>query len=172
MARSVQQTQRQLIACALEVLADADFALAGSGAIREHGMTQRPTNDIDLFTVMQASARFPHAVDSLIELLQERDAGFDAGFFTECLRGARDITLTQVSAYGVNAPQLHAIQQRFRAWADDIDDQRNDQPRGLRDVLRAIPQPTLPPTRSAHPSLPTTPSPSPVPPQQGQGPTL
>lgn len=69
MARSVQQTQRQLIACALEVLADADFALAGSGAIREHGMTQRPTNDIDLFTVMQASTRFPHAVDSLIEHL-------------------------------------------------------------------------------------------------------
>lgn len=69
MARSVQQAQRQLIACALEVLADADFALAGSGAIREHGMTQRPTNDIDLFTVMQASARFPHAVDSLIEHL-------------------------------------------------------------------------------------------------------
>ena len=45
------------------------FALAGSGAIREHGMTQRPTNDIDLFTVMQASTRFPHAVDSLIEHL-------------------------------------------------------------------------------------------------------
>ena len=38
MALSVQQSQRQLIACALEVLADADFALAGSGAIREHGM--------------------------------------------------------------------------------------------------------------------------------------
>ena len=35
MALSVQQSQRQLIACALEVLADADFALAGSGAIRE-----------------------------------------------------------------------------------------------------------------------------------------
>lgn len=267
MARSVQQTQRQLIACALEVLADADFALAGSGAIREHGMTQRPTNDIDLFTVMQASARFPHAVDSLIEhltannydvtveraspsfaqlsvtpphgaplsvdlaidwrahtpvrldigpvltledaignklsalysrsyprdyldidairstrtisdarlieLLRERDAGFDATFFTECLRGARNITLTQVSAYGINAPQLHAIQQRFHAWADDIDDQRNEQPRGLRDVLRAIPQPTLAPTRSAHPSLPTTLNPSPgAQLKHGQGPTL
>lgn len=73
MAHSVQETQRQLIACALEVLADAGFALAGSGAIREHGMTQRPTNDIDLFTVMQASTRFPHAVDSLIEHLTAND---------------------------------------------------------------------------------------------------
>ena len=73
MAHSVQETQRQLIACALEVLADAGFALAGSGAIREHGMTQRPTNDIDLFTVIQASTRFPHAVDSLIEHLTAND---------------------------------------------------------------------------------------------------
>lgn len=266
MARPIQQPQRQLIACALEVLADADFALAGSGAIREHGMTQRPTNDIDLFTVMQASQRFPNAVNSLIEhltannydvtveraspsfaqlsvtpphgaplsvdlaidwrahtpvrfdigpvltledavgnklsalysrsyprdyldvdairstgtisdarlieLLQERDAGFDAGFFTECLRGASDICLTQVAAYGINASQLHALQQRFRSWADDIDNHRNEQPRGMRDVLRAIPQPTLPPTRSAHPLLPTVPSPSPGHPQRGRGPAL
>ena len=220
MAHSAQETQRQLIACALEVLADAGFALAGSGAIREHGMTQRPTNDIDLFTVMQASTRFPHAVDSLIEhltannydvtvervspsfaqlsvtpphgaplsvdlaidwrahtpvrlsvgpvldiedavgntlsalssrsyprdyldvdairatgtisdsrlieLLQERNAGFDVGFFTECLRGAHSITLTQVSAYGITASQLHAIQRRFSSWADDIDNKSND----------------------------------------------
>ncbi|MFQ7929829.1 MAG: nucleotidyl transferase AbiEii/AbiGii toxin family protein [Pauljensenia sp.] len=171
-------------------------------------MTQRPTNDIDLFTVMHAATRFPNAVDSLIEhlaahnydvtveratpsfaqlsvtppdgaplsvdlaidwrahtpvrldigpvldladavgnklsalysrsyprdyldvdairstrtitdarlieLLQERDAGFDEAFFAECLRGASDISLTQVAAYGINGPQLHALQQRFR----------------------------------------------------------
>jgi hypothetical protein len=183
-------------------------------------MTQRPTNDIDLFTVMHAAARFPNAVDSLIEhlaahnydvtveratpsfaqlsvtppdgaplsvdlaidwrahtpvrldigpvldladavgnklsalcsrsyprdyldvdairstrtitdarlieLLQERDAGFDEAFFVECLRGASDISLTQVAAYGINGPQLHALQQRFRAWADDIHNHRNE----------------------------------------------
>ena len=203
-----------------QVLADADFALAGSGAIREHGMTQRPTNDIDLFTVMQAATRFPNAVGNLvehltannydvtverasssfaqlsvtpphgaplsvdlaidwrahtpvrldigpvldladavgnklsalysrsyprdyldvdairstrtitdarlIELLQERDAGFDEAFFAECLSGASDISLPQVAAYGINGPQLHALQQRFRAWADDIDNHRNE----------------------------------------------
>ncbi len=75
MARSVQQTQRQLIACALEVLADE---------------------------------------------------GFDTGFFTECLRGAHSISLTQVAAYGITASQLHAIQRRFSSWADDIDNKRND----------------------------------------------
>ena len=62
----------------------------------------------------------------LIELLQERDAGFDVGFFTECLRGAHSISLTQVAAYGINASQLHTIQQRFHAWSDDIDNQCNE----------------------------------------------
>ena len=90
MAHSAQETQRQLIACALEVLADAGFALAGSGAIREHGMTQRPTNDIDLFTVMQASTRFPHAVDSLIEHLTANNydvTGVVRKLLTVCLCG-------------------------------------------------------------------------------------
>ena len=260
MARSVQQAQRQLIACALEVLADADFALAGSGAIREHGMTQRPTNDIDLFTVMQAATRFPNAVDSLIEhltannydvtvervrpsfaqlsvtpphgvplsvdlaidwrahtpvrldvgpvldiedavgnklcalysrsyprdyldvdairctgtisdarlieLLQERDAGFDVGFFTECLRGAHSISLTQVAAYVINASQLHTIQQRFHAWTDDIAINATNSRKRRRDVLRresppltdeacnhvtpAVPAPPWPPAPSEH----------------------
>ena len=42
----------------------------------------------------------------------------------------------------------------------------------MRDVLRAIPPPTLPPMRAAHPLLPTTPSPIPVHPQRGRGPAL
>ena len=62
----------------------------------------------------------------LIELLQERNAGFDVGFFTECLRGAHSISLTQVAAYGITASQLHAIQRRFSSWADDIDNKSND----------------------------------------------
>lgn len=31
------------------------FALAGSGAIREHGVIERPTEDVDLFTESQTS---------------------------------------------------------------------------------------------------------------------
>lgn len=92
MAHSVQETQRQLIACALEVLADAGFALAGSGAIREHGMTQRPTNDIDLFTVMQASTRFPNAVGSLIEHLTANNY---------------DVTVERVSSSSASYPSHH-----------------------------------------------------------------
>lgn len=35
----------------------AGFALAGSGAIREHGVIDRPTEDIDLFTTSQGRDR-------------------------------------------------------------------------------------------------------------------
>ena len=50
------------------------FALAGSGAIREHGVIERPTEDVDLFTTSQDPAAFGAAVDQVIERL--RGSGF------------------------------------------------------------------------------------------------
>jgi len=50
------------------------FALAGSGAIREHGMIDRPTEDIDLFTTSQDVTEFSAAVDQVTEQL--RGSGF------------------------------------------------------------------------------------------------
>lgn len=44
------------------------FALAGSGAIREHGIIDRPTEDVDLFTSPDVAA-FATAVDRVIDLL-------------------------------------------------------------------------------------------------------
>lgn len=34
----------------LAQVAEAGFVLAGAGAIRQHGFTERPTQDVDLFT--------------------------------------------------------------------------------------------------------------------------
>jgi hypothetical protein len=42
--------QRHVASLVLGEIGTAGFALAGSGAIREHGITDRPTNDVDLFT--------------------------------------------------------------------------------------------------------------------------
>lgn len=50
------------------------FALAGSGAIREHGMIDRPTEDVDLFTTSQDVTEFSAAVDQVTEQL--RGSGF------------------------------------------------------------------------------------------------
>ena len=55
---SREAMQRDVARIALSDAADSGFALAGSGAIREHGLTQRPTADVDLFTVMSAQDKF------------------------------------------------------------------------------------------------------------------
>jgi len=49
------------------------FALAGSGAIREHGIIDRPTQDIDLFASDPDASRFEAAVVAVVDEL--RSAG-------------------------------------------------------------------------------------------------
>ena len=54
-----QEEQRRITRLALEAAGDdADFALAGSGAIREHGLIDRPTQAVDLVPGQQAQAHF------------------------------------------------------------------------------------------------------------------
>ncbi|WP_172119581.1 nucleotidyl transferase AbiEii/AbiGii toxin family protein [Actinomyces faecalis] len=66
MADTLGDEQRRLAQLALEALGADGFALAGSGAIREHGLIHRPTQDIDLFTVHDAQDRFTTAFDRLV----------------------------------------------------------------------------------------------------------
>lgn len=60
---------------ALQSLDGTFFALAGSGAIREHGLADRPTEDVDLFTSDVDLRRFSSAVDAVA--LGLREAGHD-----------------------------------------------------------------------------------------------
>ncbi|RFA15617.1 hypothetical protein B7R22_06560 [Subtercola boreus] len=57
--------QWDLTQLALTALRDHAFALAGSGAIREHGFTNRHTQDVDLFTNDPDPESFDDAVDGL-----------------------------------------------------------------------------------------------------------
>jgi hypothetical protein len=54
--------QREIAKAALSFVHDSDFALAGSGAIREHGLISRPTEDIDLFTTNTDAVSFSRNV--------------------------------------------------------------------------------------------------------------
>lgn len=72
-----EQMQRDVASIALGSAGSAGFALAGSGAIREHGLTHRPTADIDLFTVMSAQDRFTGAVDEVVDRLRESGYGVE-----------------------------------------------------------------------------------------------
>lgn len=62
--------QRRVAALALAATMPRGFALAGSGAIREHGLTTRRTADIDLFTPLADPVSFGDAVDELTAQLR------------------------------------------------------------------------------------------------------
>ncbi len=66
------EMQRQITHLALTAAGlDSDFALAGSGAIREHGFIERPTQDVDLFTVRQDTPMFREALQRVEGALRE-----------------------------------------------------------------------------------------------------
>lgn len=62
--------QRRVAAVALSATMPRGFALAGSGAIREHGLTRRRTADIDLFTPSADPESFAEAVAELTAQLE------------------------------------------------------------------------------------------------------
>lgn len=72
---SATEHQRRVTALLLQSIGPAGFALAGSGAIREHGITNRPTRDVDLFATSTTS---PDAFNQALERAEQtlRDAGF------------------------------------------------------------------------------------------------
>lgn len=67
---SDEELQRDVTRAALRALDGTPFALAGSGAIREHGISDRPTQDIDLFTSDVDEVRFDAAVGSVVDELR------------------------------------------------------------------------------------------------------
>jgi hypothetical protein len=67
--------QREVTRLALGSLAGGGFALAGSGAIREHGIIDRPTQDIDLFTSITSPEAFAESTKRLVAAMRER--GFE-----------------------------------------------------------------------------------------------
>ena len=70
---SALEQQRAAAALILDVISDAGFALAGSGAIREHGLIGRPTRDVDLFTNDTATEPFASAVERAVATLTDND---------------------------------------------------------------------------------------------------
>jgi hypothetical protein len=59
--------QREITKAALSLIADSGFVLAGSGAIREYGLINRLTEDIDLFTTNADVENFRKNVDLVLD---------------------------------------------------------------------------------------------------------
>ncbi|WP_280405798.1 nucleotidyl transferase AbiEii/AbiGii toxin family protein [Nocardia brasiliensis] len=67
----MDQRHRKLAEIALSVAGDQGFALAGGYAIRAHGMGDRPSGDVDLFTDWHRRADFPDAVQAVTAALEQ-----------------------------------------------------------------------------------------------------
>jgi hypothetical protein len=68
--------QRHVASVVLGEIGSAGFALSGSGAIREHGITDRPTRDVDLFAT---SATGPEAFAAALTASEDvlREHGYE-----------------------------------------------------------------------------------------------
>lgn len=58
---------------ALSALSPYDFALAGSGSLDIHGFIDRPSNDLDIFTIQQDEQRFSEAVDEFVKAAESEE---------------------------------------------------------------------------------------------------
>lgn len=83
--------QQALIRLALRALQGTDFVLAGAGAIREHGLTSRPTQDVDLFTASLDAAAFDGALARLLDALAAQ------GWRTEVVRRGATFARLQIT---------------------------------------------------------------------------
>mgnify|MGYP004524392755 CR=1 FL=1 len=90
-SQTTTDIQREVTRVALDALDGTGFALAGSSAIREHGVTDRPTEDVDLFTSNVNIENFRRSVDQVLEQLRSTgyvvDEGRRTNQFGSTLRG-------------------------------------------------------------------------------------
>jgi integrase len=71
----MDELQDRLVRLALGVLDEYGFALAGGYALQAHGLVERMSEDVDLFTDRWDSTEFSRAVDSVVDAY--RRAGLD-----------------------------------------------------------------------------------------------
>jgi hypothetical protein len=103
--------QREIFRLLSPALHPYGYALAGSGAIREYKLIDRPTDDIDLFTVMAHQKQTRQAADLAITLLS--DHGYhvkkvrESHIFTRLLVTREDLS-TEIDL-SVDARQKPAV---------------------------------------------------------------
>lgn len=93
---SALEQQRAAAALILGAIGEDAFALAGSGAIREHGVIRRATQDIDLFTNDTGTERFASAVQRALAVLTGH--GYQAVLARSAEQFAR-LAVTAVDGY-------------------------------------------------------------------------
>lgn len=68
---SVRKMQHDVISLLSPLLEETGFVLGGSGAIREHGIIDRPTEDIDMITAIRYQQVFNTGLDTALRALTQ-----------------------------------------------------------------------------------------------------
>ncbi|WP_305786776.1 nucleotidyl transferase AbiEii/AbiGii toxin family protein [Symbioplanes lichenis] len=121
----------------LRVAGRYGFALAGGYAVQIHGILERPSEDVDLFTAWDRRDEFAAAVEAVISvvaalvtgrytreqllgLAEEADAGFDRRVFADLVAMMQRYPDRRFAAYGVPPERIAAMRERFAEWHDDL----------------------------------------------------
>src|SRR5690349_4738343 len=112
----------------LRVAGRYGFARAGGYVVQAHGLLERPSEDVDLFTAWERRADFVDAAVvtgrytrlGLIELAEQADAGFDRRIFAELLAILPRYPDRRFAAYGVAPGNIVAMRARFAEWRDQL----------------------------------------------------
>lgn len=97
---------------ALDSAGPFGFALAGGYAVRAHGIGDRPSGDVDLFTDWHRRADFPAGVDAVITGLQRH--GYSVKVLTRGETFAR-LLVAAVDASGQSEPDKLELSADWRA---------------------------------------------------------
>lgn len=94
--------------------------LASSGAIREHGLTDRPTEDVDLFADSATSSEQLQAalLRGELAIARQDDAGFEEVTFAEQLSQVARYEGSDVAEYDVGPVALDGAKARLLGRAD------------------------------------------------------
>jgi len=99
---AVSDLHRQVASIALAAAAEHGFALGGGNALLAHGLTTRPTQDVDLFTdqehgVEAAAAAVEAALAAGLGAERQDDSADLAGLFPGMGQGLAEWTVTTAS---------------------------------------------------------------------------
>lgn len=110
-----QEIQREISKGLSESIGEVGFALAGSGAIREHGLIDRATEDVDMFTTASQQTNFGLAVNEGVSKLERLGFAVSVNMKTEAfarLDAEKDGKSTKVEL-GVDYREKDPV------WIDD-----------------------------------------------------
>lgn len=113
----MESRHERIARVALAAGARSGLALAGGYAVSTHGMGNRPSGDVDLFTSWQHRDEFPELTSAVIAALD--DAGYKASVVMSAATFAR-LAVTAPDGTEEKVELSADMRHRFAQWRQDL----------------------------------------------------